>query len=325
MREMLDEAEAREYAIGNFVAVDLQFVQAIIETAVECQSPVIIALAAPQFGFVALEDLAPALTQIARKAPVPVCLHLDHGRSISDVVRAIRCGFTSVMYDASAKSFEQNVEEVQAVVTFARSVGITVEAELGRVTGGEEGTAPSQADPRLFTDPAEAERFMQLTDVDALAVSVGNVHGVYEGQPQIDFDRLAEIRRRTGIPLVLHGGSGISREDFRRAIDRGVRKINIFTAANLNAVRYMEAAIRDHPETVVYPHLMDAAKRGVRETTREMMETFGTCRECAAANAYCPTFEACDEARGNGSDLDALVSGVTRAVIRQIGDSQDGT
>ncbi|MBN1291321.1 MAG: class II fructose-bisphosphate aldolase [Candidatus Latescibacteria bacterium] len=290
--DLLRHAEEHSYAIGAFNVVSLEFLNGILEAAEEMRSPVILNIAEVHFDYVEIEEIYPAIKYMADKACVPVVLNLDHGMSIETVVRALRCGFSAVMYDASKKPLDQNIEETRLVVKMAHSVGVSVEAELGRVGGAEGGERAAKARREFFTNPDEAERFVRETGIDALAVSVGNVHGFYAGEPELDFGLIAELKKRTNIPLVLHGGSGISDNDFRKAISLGMRKVNFFTEMSKIAtdrVREMLAS-SDH---CFIQDLLKEAQATIKEVVMDRMKVFGSAQACALPGNICPTGGTC--------------------------------
>ncbi|RKY02807.1 ketose-bisphosphate aldolase [Candidatus Poribacteria bacterium] len=294
MKEMLEDAKRRRYAVGAFNVLNIESLQGILEAAVELKSPVIVNIAEVHFKYVDMEAMAPVVQRAAQLAPVPVALHLDHGLSLQTIVRAIRCGFTSVMFDGSMYPLEENIRLTKQIVEICHSVGVTVEAELGYVPGTESPRPNgTEAQPEFFTDPEEAERFVKETGVDALAVAVGTVHGLYKGEPKIDFDRLAEIARRTNIPLVLHGGSGISDEDFKRAIELGVCKVNVYTQMSIEAVNRIKRRLEREPELINFPELLLEAKAGIKDVVKRQMEVFGSAGKCESPSPLCNMCRAC--------------------------------
>ena len=219
MKDLLAHAKQNKYAVGAFNITNLDFVDHIMDAAVESNSPVIMQLAEVHFRYLNLEDIAPVLINAAKNVSVPVCIHLDHGKSLKTMVRAIRAGFTSIMYDGSEHPLEDNIKNTAEVVKIAHSVGVSVEGELGNVGGeavGVEAATPHTASEEFYTKVEDAVRFTNETGLDTLAISIGNVHGLYKGEPDLDFERLTAIRDAVGIPLVLHGGSGIFDDDFKK-------------------------------------------------------------------------------------------------------------
>lgn len=235
-REITRDALRRRYAVGAFNCLSVENVMGAVAAAEELHSPIILQLAEVQFPEAPMELMAPVFLRAARNAKVPVAVHLDHGRSIETCIRAVREGFTSVMFDGAELPFEENAEQTRLVVRLAHAAGVDVEAELGRVgdTGfGGEGTAAAAAD--VFTDVEESARFIARTETDALAIAIGNLHGRYTATPRLNIARLREIHARNAVPLVLHGGSGTSEEDFKACIRNGICKINVATAIQIAA------------------------------------------------------------------------------------------
>ncbi|WP_053959180.1 class II fructose-1,6-bisphosphate aldolase [Sulfobacillus thermosulfidooxidans] len=216
------------YAVAQININNLEFVQAIIEAAEEERAPIILGASEGALKYMGLDYAVAIAKTAAERASVPVMLHLDHGPNLDWVLKAIRNGFSSVMIDASRLPLEENIALTKQVVDLCHPLGIEVEAELGRITGTDDDLT---VDERLATlcRPEDAERFVAETHVDALAAAIGSAHGHYKGKPQLDFERLAAIREVTGIPLVLHGGSGIPDEDVKKAISLGIAKMNINT------------------------------------------------------------------------------------------------
>lgn len=235
-REITRDALRRRYAVGAFNCLSVENVMGAVAAAEELHSPIILQLAEVQIPEAPMELMAPVFLRAARDAKVPVAVHLDHGRSIETCIRAVREGFTSVMFDGAELLFEENAEQTRLVVRLAHAAGVDVEAELGRVgdTGfGGEGTAAAAAD--VFTDVEESARFIARTETDALAIAIGNLHGRYTATPRLNIARLREIHARNAVPLVLHGGSGTSEEDFKACIRNGICKINVATAIQIAA------------------------------------------------------------------------------------------
>ncbi len=293
LKEMLKEADAHRYAVGAFNVVNLESLQAILDAAVEKRSPVILNIAEVHFKYVDLESLCPLVQRAAEQVPVPVALHLDHGLHFETIVRAIRCGFTSVMFDGSTLPYEENVRATRDVVRMSHAVGVTVEAELGHVGGDEGGSEGAESDPSLFTDPDMAADFVRRTGVDALAVAIGSAHGVYKRKPKLDFDRLVQIKEATGVPLVLHGGSGIPDEDFRKAISLGICKINVYTEMAQSATFRIKEKLQREPDFFSFPDLMLMAREAIKETVIDKIDIFGSAQICQTPNAYCQTCGAC--------------------------------
>ena len=215
---------------------------------------------------------------------MPVVLHFDHGLTLDCVHKAIALGFSSVMYDCSTKSYKENVRDVKAMVEFAHSRGISVEAELGHV-GANDGSAEGDGagDHSIYTDPMEAKVFAETTGVDALAVAIGTAHGAYKSKPKLDFERLKEIRSIVETPLVLHGGSGLSDEDFRKAIANGIAKVNIFTDINNASAKTAHDLFKDGAGMT---DLMPSITEAVKAATLEKMNLFGSMGHGGAYREY---------------------------------------
>lgn len=221
------------YAVGLFNTVNLEMARGVLAAAEERNAPVIIGTAEVLLPYGPLEELSWLLLPMARRAKVPVVVHLDHGLHYETCRRALELGFTSVMYDCSTDPYEENVRKVREMVELAHSYGATVEAELGHVGDNPAEDSAPVSPEACYTSPEEARDFVEKTGVDALAVAVGTAHGAYRFPPKLDFDRISRIAQAVHVPLVLHGGSGLSDDDFREAIRRGIAKVNIFTDINV--------------------------------------------------------------------------------------------
>lgn len=228
LRELLAPAKEGGYAVGSFNFYGLENLQGILIAAAEMASPVIVQASPGAVRHFGINGVSGLVRGLCRDYGVKAALHLDHATELDFIYQCIDGGFSSVMIDASKKEFDENVELTGRVVEYARRAGVSVEAELGRLSGAEEEIKVSEREA-LFTDPDEAARFVAETHVDALAVAVGTAHGFYKYAPQIDFARIAAINAKTGAPLVLHGGTGVSDDDLRAAIKSGIAKINVGT------------------------------------------------------------------------------------------------
>ena len=273
MNEVLLPAREGRYAVGLFNAVNLELARGILAAAQRTGSPVIMGTAEVLFPYGPLEEVSYYLIPMAKKAGVPVVIHLDHGLKKETCLKALQLGFTSIMYDCSTDDYDTNVEKVREMAEIAHSRGATIEGELGHVG---DNTDAAEADPSFFyTDPGQARDFVEKTGVDALAVAVGTAHGAYKLPPKLDFDRIRAIKEQAKVPLVLHGGSGLTDEDFRKAIRAGISKINIFTDINVAAVR----GARQHfvSDDKGLTELIPAAVEAVERETAKKMELFGSC------------------------------------------------
>ncbi|MCT8137571.1 class II fructose-bisphosphate aldolase [Anaerobacillus sp. CMMVII] len=281
LKEILSKAETQNFAIGAFNSPTLEAARAAIEAAEELKVPIILSHAEVHFEILPLEILGPLLVDLARKASVPVTVHLDHGSSLSVVKKAIEMGFSSVMIDASHMSYEENVKTVKEVVEYAHYHNVSVEAELGVITssgiGGEE-TVEGQQDLNsditdYYTDPMIAKDFVERTQIDALAASFGTVHGIYVKKPNLDFERLKAIYEQIGRPVVMHGGSGLSETDYIKAINCGVRKINYYSYAARAGAHAVKDFINKN-ENIFYHDLTMVAKDAIKEDVKRAMRIF---------------------------------------------------
>lgn len=274
-KELLLDAQKNGYAVGAFNINNMEIVQAIIEAAEETNSPVILQASQGGIKYAGIEYIA-ALGKVAgRKAKVPVALHLDHGTDFDQVMLCIRHGFTSVMIDGSRFPLEENIAYTKKVIEVAKAVGVSVEAELGKIGGTEDHITVSDKDA-TFTDPEEALRFVNETDVDFLAIAVGTAHGVYKGEPKLDFDRIEAIKNKVGIPLVLHGSSGVPEEAIKRAIPLGICKINIDTDLRIAFANGVKDFLKKDPENIDPRKILAPAKSAMKERIIEKMHIFGS-------------------------------------------------
>ena len=273
MNEILLPAKKGHYGIGFFNAVNVEMARAIIETAEELRAPVMVGTAEVLLPAMELERVAEYLLPMARKAAVPVCVHYDHGLTFDRCMEALKLGFTSVMYDCSTEDYGSNADKVAEMVRICHGMGVTVEGELGHV-GDNEGAGKLEHPSDYYTDPEIAADFVRRTEIDSLAVAVGNAHGDYKFPPKLDFERIEAIAGRTGLPLVLHGGSGLSGSDFRTAVQKGICKINIFTDIDKAGKAGIEEGLAAGASsmTALIPYEIEAMKRVVRNK----LELFGS-------------------------------------------------
>lgn len=228
LKNILKIAEAKKCAVGSFNTPNFASIKAVISAAEELDQPVILmhAQVHEEMGLCRMDEIAPLMLFMADRASVPVCVHLDHGTDLDYVKKGLELGFTSVMYDGSELPKDENYANTSIIVESAAKYGASVEAEIGSMGSRESGSSEGAS---VYTDPADAESFAAETGIDALACAFGTAHGLYLKQPKLDFERLAEIKRRVSVPLVMHGGSGVSHEDYRKVIGLGIRKINYYT------------------------------------------------------------------------------------------------
>ena len=270
LKELLEIAKAENKAIGSFTCPNMEIVMGTIRAAEESQSPIIIQIAEGRLKHTPLNMIGPLMVQAAKDASVKIAVHLDHGLTIGKAREALGYGFTSVMFDGSHYSLQENIDKTNEIAKLARQTGASVEAELGTI-GGKEATERDEISK--YTDVGEARMFAENADIDALAVAIGNAHGHYKGKPELNFERLAELQKAVNVPLVLHGGSGISDEDFRHCIDLGVRKINIATASMDAAITFAGRYMAEPGEHDYY-HFNENMVQGVYENVKHCIKVF---------------------------------------------------
>lgn len=273
MKEVLAWAEERGCAAAAFDTPNLELLLAAIGAAEARNEPVIIQHAQLHEHEMSIDVIGPIMIDHASKACVPVCVMLDHGEDIEYVKRAVGLGFTAIMYDGSQESYEENVRVTRDVVALCHARGIDVEAEIGFTTGHEGLEDASDSRENIYTDPATAAKFVADTGIDALAASVGTVHGFYKAEPNLDFDRIEAIKNCCGVPLVMHGGSGLSREDTRQAIACGIRKINYFSYMSNAGVRAVEELIAT-TQPKYFHSLASVATAAMQANAQAAMEMF---------------------------------------------------
>ncbi len=306
LNQVLIPAKKNKYAVGLFNAVNMELARGIISAAEATQSPVIMGTAEVLFPYGPLEEVSYYLLPMAKKTNVPVVIHLDHGLKKETCLKALELGFTSIMYDCSTDDYDTNVEKVREMAEIAHSYGATIEGELGHV-GDNEGSAEGSShldDPsKFFTDPKLAKDYVEKTKVDALAIAVGNAHGAYKLPPKLDFERIRTIANTVDVPLVLHGGSGLTDDDFRRAIKEGISKVNIFTDINIAAVKAEFSKFTDMNKGII--DLIPAAVEAVKQETISKMRLFSSDGK-ATGNAPALT------------DIDRIVALVTDEIKKQL-------
>lgn len=236
LKELLNQAKARNVAVGAFNVTSLESIQAILGAAEELREPVVLQFAQvhEEMGLIPLNVIGPVMVEMAKKSSVPVAVHLDHGVDLSYLKQALEMGFTSIMYDGSSLLYEENVANTVRAVALAQTYSASVEAEVGVMSGitlESDGSSVSNrgVDRKMFTNPAVAKDFVARTGVDCLACAFGSVHGLYTSEPKLDIDLVRELDQTIGVPVVMHGGSGVSAEDYVKVIEAGVRKINYYT------------------------------------------------------------------------------------------------
>ena len=273
--ELLLQAQKNKYAIGAFNVNNMEIIQAIISAAEELNSPVILQASQGGIKYAGIDYIA-GLGKIAgRNANVPVALHLDHGTDFDQVMLCLRHGFTSVMIDGSRFPLKENIEFTKRVVDIAHAVGVSVEAELGKIGGTEDHITVDEREATM-TDPEEARIFVEETGVDSLAIAVGTAHGVYRGEPKIDFDRIKAIMELVDVPLVLHGSSGVPEESLRRAISLGITKINIDTDVRATFAKGVKEFLLENPDEIDPRKILGPARKAMKEAIKKKIEIFGS-------------------------------------------------
>lgn len=276
MTEMLKKAKAEGYAVGQFNLNNLEFTQAILQAAEAEKSPVILGVSegAGRYigGFKTVVKIVEGLLE-DYKITVPVAIHLDHGSSFDKCKEAIDAGFTSVMIDASHHPFEENIEITSKVVEYAHSKGVSVEAELGTVGGQEDDVV---AEGVIYADPKECEVLVKRTGIDCLAPALGSVHGPYKGEPNLGFAEMEEIGKITGLPLVLHGGTGIPLKDIQKSISLGTAKINVNTENQIASAKVVRQVLAEKPNEYDPRKYLGPARDAIKETVIGKMREFGS-------------------------------------------------
>jgi len=275
LKDVLDPGVEKNYAVGAFNVSNHLLFEAVINAAEEKNKPVIINLAEVHFKYLDLENFIPYLKNRINNSKIPLVLHLDHGLSFETVMKAIHWGFSSVMIVASSKPLKENIKITKKVVEAAHAAGVSVEAELGHVAGGEgdikNGT---EVDKNSYTRVEDASYFVKETGIDALAVAVGTVHGLYKGEPELDLERLKKIRSELDIPLVLHGGSGLTDQDFKDAVNNGINKINFYTGNSLLGVEAIKAHLEKENGITSLPDLSNAAYEKMKKNVEKYIGLF---------------------------------------------------
>jgi fructose-bisphosphate aldolase class II len=276
MKEMLIKAKAEGYAVGQFNINNLEFTQAILQAAVAEKSPVILGVSegAGRYigGFKTVVKMVEGLME-DYNVTVPVAIHLDHGSSYDKCKEAIDAGFTSVMIDASHHPFEENIEITSKVVEYAHSKGVSVEAELGTVGGQEDDVV---AEGVIYADPKECEELVKRTGIDCLAPALGSVHGPYKGEPKLGFVEMEEIGKITGMPLVLHGGTGIPTKDIQKSVSLGTAKINVNTENQIASAKTVREVLAAKPNEYDPRKYLGPARDAIKETVIGKMREFGS-------------------------------------------------
>jgi len=281
LNAIMEIAESRKIAVGAFNASGLEAIEAEISAAEELNLPIIIQFAQCHEPWIPLTTIGPIMVDMAKKAKVPVCIHLDHGETLEYLETALEIGFTGIMYDGSTLPYEENLANTIKAVKMAEKYGASVEAELGSMGRRESGSGDSGAgeedDTKIYTDPDLAAEFVEKSGIDALACSFGTTHGIYLTKPRLDFNVVENVREKCGnIPVVMHGGSGVSTEDYHRAVEAGVRKINYFTymdkSGGTAVADYLNSLKEGEP--IFFSSIFMAARAAMKENVKSAMKVF---------------------------------------------------
>jgi len=267
-KDLLDRARAGHYAVAAFNTNNLEYTQAILTAATELRSPVIISAAKSEIDYMNGFVFVAMVKTMAEKLPIPVSIHLDHGPTYDEVVRCLRYGFSSVMYDGSSHPLAENIANTKKVVAAAHACGVPVEGEIGVIGQADDGPEGPKSDMYGLADPDECEQFVKETGVDNFAAAIGNAHGLYKRKPELRFDLLKDIERRTKVPLVLHGGTGIPEEDIRKAITLGVSKINFSTIMRKGFIETLTTTLNASPGELDLMKLLTPARAKMVEVAK---------------------------------------------------------
>ncbi len=272
--ELIKKAQEHKKAIAAFNIHNLETIQAVVEGATEMNSPVIIATTPGTLRHAGIENVAAIVKALSLKTHIPIALHMDHCPSFDTIVSCIQCGYTSVMIDGAHHDYAENVELVKSVVKMAHAVGVQVEGEIGKIGGVEDDLFVNEADA-AFTVPDEARRFAEDTGIDTIAVAIGTAHGMYKGEPKLDFERIEEINGLVDIPIVLHGASGVPDASVKKAISLGMAKVNIATELKNPMVAAIRKSLED-PNQNDPRNYMGAAREAVKEVVIRKIRLCGT-------------------------------------------------
>lgn len=272
MRDLLSDAQKGNYAVGSFSVANMEMVLGVIKAAEELNAPIILQIAEVRLKQSPLEIIGPLMVAAAKNSKVPVAVHFDHGKTIEKITQALDIGFTSVMFDGSHLPLDENIEFTKKIIEIARKYDASVEAEIGCVGGSEDGSEDIAIN---CTKPEDAVKFENETGVDALAIAIGNAHGNYKSTPKLRFDILSEVEQKTHTPLVLHGGTGISPDDFVKCSKTGIKKINIATAT-FDRVEQSVRSAYESGSINGYYDLQGAEVEGAYQNAKKHILIFGT-------------------------------------------------
>ena len=273
-KAMLNKAQQEGYAVPAFNIHNLETLQVVVETAAELRSPLIVAGTPGTFSYAGTGNIVAIAGDLAKTFNQPLAIHLDHHEQLADIESKVLSGVRSVMIDGSHHPFATNIELVKKVTDYCHRYDVSVEAELGRL-GGQEDDLVVEVKDALYTNPEQAFEFVRQTGIDSLAVAIGTAHGLYAAEPKLDFDRLEEIRQRVNVPLVLHGASGLSADDIRRAISLGICKVNVATELKIAFSGALKSNLASHPDPSDPRHYMVPAKVAMKEVVRKVIADCG--------------------------------------------------
>lgn len=274
-KNILEDATKGGYAVPAFNIHNMETIHAIVEAANEMNSPLIIAATPGTVSYAGPQYLINMVKAAAENSTVPIALHLDHHENVEDIKEMIKLGAKSVMIDASALPYEENIAKVKEVVDFAKNYDVSVEAELGRLVGIEDDIVVDESESQL-TDPELANDFVVRTGIDSLAVAIGTAHGLYAGEPKVDLERLEKIREKVDVPLVLHGASDVPDATVRAAVERGIAKVNVSTDLKIAFADALKSYLVENPEADDPRHYTKDAQAAMKKLAKEKMEVFGS-------------------------------------------------
>jgi len=275
LSDVLESAQREEVAVGAFNTPNLESILGVLNAAEVLGCPVILMHAEVHENLIPIDIIGPIMLYMAKRAKVPVCVHLDHGKSITLLEKAMKLGFTSVMYDGSLLPYEENVENTKKVVQMARKYNVSVEAEIGIINReGGQNEIYFKTMEHMYTDPMTAKIFVESTQIDALACAFGTAHGIYKEKPLLDFSRVKEISRLIKIPLVMHGGSGISFDDYQKAISSGIRKINYYTYMAKYAGEKVRDKLQEAKGIPYYHDIFALGTEAMEEHAKDVLRVF---------------------------------------------------
>ncbi len=279
MKDMLKKAKSENYAVGAFNIVDENSTAAVIEAAEELKSPVIIQTSVKTVKLYGAKPIAAWTHALANSSQIPIALHLDHCKEIAVLRECVEAGWTDVMFDGSALLFEENIAKTKEAVSIAHPKGVGVEGELGAIVGVEDDIHVKEQDSHL-ADPEQSEKFVKETKIDFFAPAIGTAHGIYKGEPKIDFDLLCEIAKRVGIPIAIHGGTGLSKEIFNKCIHLGGAKVNVSTQIKHTYKDSYEKYFKENPQDYEPVKVVKYVHDNIKKTAKEFIKIFGSEGKC---------------------------------------------